>query len=363
MESNDNHNLQNGNNIENNNFTGRKRRRFITIKSLIRKNRKKINLRRTKQSEDFSDFSSQKMNSYEKNKKEDKNELIDFNLNGINNEIIIYLRIKEKDINQNIYFLNNPNYNNKYKKLHLKQNNGLKKLSKMNTSMFINNKKYNFQKYYNFNEKGEFIIKLKLKIFLENSSCMFLGCNNIDSLDLSLFKTKSVKNMSSMFMGCTNLIKINLSSFDTKRVKKMDNMFYDCINLLNINLSHLNTTNVISLKKMFYNCINLVYINLSTIDTTNVTDMSFMFYNCFNLANLDLSGFNTYNVKNMEYMFANCKVLLNLNLSSFNLQNVQKKEKMFFGCDNLENIIVNSILYGQIGPEFKQFNYTIYEPE
>ena len=351
------------------NFITRKRKRFKRIVPSKRKFKKKIfspyiykNLKKLKYKNcndiiDLKEYFSSEVNKI--NGSADNSENINENnsiIFDIKNEISIHLIINENDINNNIYFLDNPYYNSD------DDENGLRELNKSNTALVINDNQYNYKKYYKYKEKGEFIIKIKFNIFLKNSCGMFLGCRNISDLNFSSFKTSDITNMSSMFRGCSNLKNLNLSFFDTKNVEYMNSMFYDCNNLINLNLSSFNTEKVINLNSIFYNCKNLVYLNLSSFNTKNVTDMSYMFYNCENLINLDLTSFDTKNVVNMSYMFANCSKLLNLNLSSFDLQNVKKMVHLFDGCVNLENIIINKNLYEQLGQEVSRFGVTIIEP-
>ena len=61
--------------------------------------------------------------------------------------------------------------------------------------------------------------------------CMFYGCNNLTTLNLSNFDTQNVTDMGGMFYECGNLSELNLSNFDTQNVTDMDWMFYDCNSL------------------------------------------------------------------------------------------------------------------------------------
>ena len=301
----------------------RKRKRFKRIYLSKKKFKKKISFKKLKINNRKKYFSFN--DSYLSERDLDNIEETNNDHNSISydiiNEITLNLSIEEKEINNDINFINN-NYclENKYK------NNN-------NTALFIDDEKCEFKKYNKFYKKGDHSIKLKFYIFLKSGSHMFFGCKNISKIDLSLFKTDKMTNMSGMFHGCESIKYLNLSSFDTK--------------------------NVINLSSIFYNCKNLMHLNLSSFDTKNVIDMSYMFYNCYNLINLDLSSFDTKNVLNMSYMFANCNRLMNLNLSSFDVKNVTKKVHMFDDCDSLENIIINNTLYGQMYQELSKFTVTI----
>ena len=339
----------------------RKRKRFKRIYRSKKKFKKKITFKKLKINNrkkyfSFNDsyLSEKNINNIEESNSDDNSISCD-----ITNEIILNLSIKEKDINNDINFINNNYYLEKNHKEILIKHNKLKELNNDNTALFIDDEKCDFKKYNKFDKKGDHTIKLKFYIFLKNGSHLFLGCKNICNIDLSLFKTDKMTHMSEMFNGCENLKNLNLSSFDTRYVINMTGMFYDCYNLVNLNLSSFDTKNVINLSSIFYNCKNLIHLNLSSFDTKNVIDMSYMFYNCYNLINLDLSSFDTKNVLNMSYMFANCNRLMNLNLSSFDVKNVTKKVHMFDDCDSLENIIINNTLYGQMYQELSKFTVTI----
>lgn len=61
---------------------------------------------------------------------------------------------------------------------------------------------------------------------------MFMGCERLDTLDLSGFKTSNVVDMSRMFYGCTSLTTIFAKDdFDTAALQKIDSIFFRCYNL------------------------------------------------------------------------------------------------------------------------------------
>ena len=104
----------------------------------------------------------------------------------IKNEIIISLEIEEKDINKEIYFLDNTYYIDEKEVKHKNEN--LKELNDSNCSIFINkNIIPNFQKYFIPKNKGTYKIRIELKIEITNCSYMFYDCYNIINIDLSQF--------------------------------------------------------------------------------------------------------------------------------------------------------------------------------
>ena len=225
-----------------------------------------------------------------------------------NNSIDLTIKIEKKDIDKEIYFLDNNNgcYDeNNVKRYH----DYLKELNENNVNLYIDDKKYNYQKYFTFNKEGEHYIKLELQTKIKDCSFMFYGCKNIISIDLSSFDSSETTNMSGMFSCCHNLTSLNISNLNTEKV-----------------------TNMIS-----------------------------MFAFCNNIKNLDLSDFNTKNVTNMKNMFNRCENLLNLDISKFNNDNLKEMKSMFSFCKKLNCIKINKKFYEQIKNEIEsnvQFEFS-----
>ena len=256
----------------------------------------------------------------------------------IENEIVLYLEINEKDINKKIYFLDNTDYiDEETGKKHYHDN--LKELSESNVNLYIQNnndeKQYKFKKFFIPNEKGLYSIRLKFKKLIKDCSYMFYECYNIKEINFSSFDTKNVTEMSGMFYRCKNLKKLNLSTFDTSNVTNMCCMFLGCINLIEINLSSFDTKKVTDMSGMFLECQNLKEINLSKFDTTNVTDMGGMFFRCKNLKELNLLSFDTKNVINLNKIFDGCYNLKKIKSSSEN-KNLTNMIDIFFWCETAE---------------------------
>ena len=232
-----------------------------------------------------------------------------------NNEIQMKIQIRPDDINQNLYFLCNPNSVSNYYDY-------LKEIKESNTEIFINENRYQFLKYLNWKIPGTHSIKLKFKNNITDCSYMFAYCTQLIDIDLSSFDSRGVINMESMFRGCKNLRNLDLSSFDSRNVKNMGSMFRDCYNLKSINLTSFDTKNVINMYDMFGNCAKLKDIDLSSFDIKNVTNMSCMFFSCINLTDIDISNFNFQNAKNIDAMFGS--------------------------CDHLKRVKINKTAYGKI---------------
>ena len=151
-----------------------------------------------------------------------------------NNIIDILINIDQKDINKEIYFLDDKYFNFKNNKFIYCRNN-LKELNQTNTELYINNIKYEYKKYFIPEKVGKYNIKLKFKINLTDCSYMFNKCHEIREINFISFNTKYVKSMEKMFYECRHIKNINLSSFDTKNVTDMSSMFYYCEKLIDLN--------------------------------------------------------------------------------------------------------------------------------
>ena len=266
-------------------------------------------------------------------------------INDEKNEIIISVKVKEKDVGKNVYFLDNTDdddYFYENGKDVSKPHDNLKELNNNNTLLFINNKLEEYKKFFVPENPGTYEIKLKFNIKITNCRYMFYGCINIIKIDLSKFNTQNVNNMGWMFGYCVNLTNVNLTSFNTQNVTNMRGMFCRCEKLTEIDLSGFITQNVTNMDNMFADCRNLQIIDLSDFNTNNVTSMERMFQGCRNLKEIDLSVFNTKNVTCMESMFSSCGNLMKIDMSGFNTQNVINMVRMFEGCKKLKFIKINN---------------------
>ena len=224
------------------------------------------------------------------------------------NEIIISIQIRDEDVNQRIYFLDNTNFFDEETNRYVSHEQ-LKELNNNNIKIYIEEKPYQYSKYFVPEKKGMYTIKIEFNFLMKNCSYMFYNCENIRNIDLSSFDTQNVIDMSYMFSRCFNLLNINLSRINTKNLKNMSNMFSNCQSLKNINLLSLNTENVEDMSRMFFYCLNLEKINVSKFNTMKVKDMSQMFNICPKLLNIDLSSFDISNEVNINNMFLSMNVI------------------------------------------------------
>ena len=158
------------------------------------------------------------------------------------NEIDIYIKVNINEINKEIYFLNH------YDKIEKNYQNNFKEL---NSEVFINDNKQEFNNYFIPDKEGIYKIKLKFQEYLKDSIFMFAECKNIIYINFIRFNIEYITNMKGMFLNCTNLEKINLYSLETKNVEDMSYMFYNCKNLKNLDISFFNTNKVSNKILMF----------------------------------------------------------------------------------------------------------------
>ena len=137
-----------------------------------------------------------------------------------------------------------------------------------------------------------------------NMTSMFYGSSNLIELDLNNFDTSKVTNMSFMFSA--ELFSQHMSlkriifgkKFDTSNVTNMSCMFLGCDELQQIDLSTFNTRKVTSMSKMFVKCSSLTELDISSFDTSNVISADQMFFKCSSLQYLDLRNFDTSKLTN-----------------------------------------------------------------
>ena len=126
--------------------------------------------------------------------------LLNYPLNIINNEIRITEYAGKEEVKYGISFLGYKDYNNESK---INQNHDdIESLNENNTELYINDKKYKFQKYFKPEEVGIYSIKIKFNKDIKDLSSMFAHFSNILNIDLSSFNPINAINMSSMLFCC-----------------------------------------------------------------------------------------------------------------------------------------------------------------
>ena len=210
--------------------------------------------------------------------------------------------------------------------------------------------------------------------FTTSMNSMFMNCNSLESLDVSLFNTASLTNMEGMFCGIGNNIdseiELDISNFDTSNVTNMDYAFSYSIFADLIGIGDISTNSLNSIKCIFgYSYINNdtynYVLDLNKWDVSRITimggsyfekdsddyyedtytmydddGMSWVINNYSSYApftklttyKLDISSWDTSNVIIMESMFAGLKVnYLDCNFNANNLKSVINVRYMFEG--------------------------------
>ena len=140
-----------------------------------------------------------------------------------------------------------------------------------------------------------------------NMNSLFLGSNDLQSVDFSGCDLSNVTDTSGMF----NWADWNIKSVNLKNTKNVTDdilkIYAKAINISNAttaDLSDINLSpNVTSLNGLFSNMTKLKNVNLSGLDISHITDMGGMFSGDSNLESLDLSGLDLSKVTNTNNMF------------------------------------------------------------
>lgn len=119
------------------------------------------------------------------------------------NEIEISIKVEEKDLNKEIYFLSNK-FHDLEEDNYINNNDNSKETNKFHTELFINDIPIKYKKYFIPKKVAKYTIKLKFKFTLKDCSYMFSRCENIIDINFKFFNTKSIFNMKRMFNGCVN---------------------------------------------------------------------------------------------------------------------------------------------------------------
>ena len=210
---------------------------------------------------------------------------IESNKEQINNYIIAEIDIKDNYINKDIRIINS--YEEYHRKWDFKQliANKMNEAVIMECEITINDKLVSFNYFYNFKEKGKYIIKYKFNNDFPRLNYLFYKCDLLTKLDFSNFNTENITTMEAMFSECNSLTDINFSNFNTQNVTNMNHLFYRCKSLIKLDLSCFDTKNVINMFSMFEGCKSLINLNIENFNTEKVDiyEMDYMFEGCESL--------------------------------------------------------------------------------
>ena len=218
------------------------------------------------------------------------------------------------------------------------------KNNKDNCYLIINNDECELRSKYDFREKGEH--KITLKIYnhqIIDFRSMFNGISNIINISgFSDFNYNVGEDISYMFYSCNNIESFKpLKNLDVSNCKNFEGVFSGC-NFSNLDyLSKWDMAKAINLENMFYNCNKLNNINgIKGWKVQNVENFKFMFYGCQNLTNVNsIKNWDMSKAKSIYGMFQNCQNLYNMDsLFRWNLNNIVDKTDIIKGCCKLVNI-------------------------
>ena len=261
-------------------------------------------------------------------------------------EILLILKIEKKELNKNIYFLNDSEGKGD-------KNEEISNLTKDDCKIFINDKPVEFSRYFKPEKESEYKIKIIIKKNFKNCSSMFSNNDNIIKIDLSSFDTSEVTNMYYMFGRCHFLSEVNLSNCQTDKVTNMSYLFNKCSTLKKVVFPNsFDTKNVENMSYMFNCCYDLEDIHFpKSFVTKKVKNLENMFSKCYKLEKLNLENFETYEVTNISYMFEQCYNLkeIIINPDKFKTDKVVKMGRMFNSCESLEKLnIIKNFEYSKV---------------
>ena len=167
------------------------------------------------------------------------------------------------------------------------------KNNKQNCKMIINKKEYDICDYIRYNDYGINKKDNSLTITLKginrciDASCLFFGCNSLQSLpDISEWNTRRVTNMNDIFFGCSSLESLpDISKWNTKNVTSMNDVFFGCSTLQSLpDISKWDTSKVRNMKNMFSYCSSLKSLpDISKWNTRRVVNKGGIFFGCNSL--------------------------------------------------------------------------------
>ena len=177
----------------------------------------------------------------------------------------------------------------------------------------------------------------------EDMNNLFDGFNDVETINITGWKTSNIENMSFMFYNCKNLKNIiGIGELNLSNVEAIQSMFSGCESLVSLDISNWDVSNVGNMYCLFNECKKLVSLNLSSWDVSSVYDMKYMFQNCYNLTNLYISEWDVSGVNDMSFMFYCCKSLKSLDISNWNVQNTMDMDYMFYGCKLLSDMDISN---------------------
>ena len=204
--------------------------------------------------------------------------------------------------------------------------------------------------------------------FVGSMSQLFLGLQNLESVDLSSLDTSRVTEMYSLFEGCTSLTSLDIADLDTSAVTNMGSVFRSCESLTSLPIEGWDVSACESFQNMFRKCTSLASLDLSGWDTTSLKHADYVFEGCSALTSLDVSnwsfphatsmkmfvsgctsltdfryeGWDVSGLLDMWSFFSNDPSLEEVDLSEWDMTNVTNDLNIFYGCSGLRKIVLGT---------------------
>ena len=285
------------------------------------------------------------INIIQKQLNENINCLKDIKSNISNNFILLEVKIDEKDLNKDVYLLNqrrtykyycnferddieiiidNQIVNIKHREEEFKYDKNSKNCELSQEIEHKINPEYSY--YWNFTTTGIHSVKIIFKKKLLHCYYLFAYCKNIYKADCSNFYCSQINNCSQMFQNCSSIIEINFGKLDFALSTNFSDMFEGCENLEKLDVSFFNTNNSKSFSYMFSDCSKLKEINISKFKTSNCEYIKYMFSRCSSLESIDMLNWDMRNINYIDYLFSGCSKLKKIKMNFNNYKKLEFKD-------------------------------------
>ncbi|MBR2673941.1 MAG: BspA family leucine-rich repeat surface protein [Mogibacterium sp.] len=187
---------------------------------------------------------------------------------------------------------------------------------------------------------------------VHSMTSMFDTNPRLRELDLSSWKTDSLKVMSRMFYGDTNLKSIKFGSgWNTSQVTTMAQLFLKLEALEELDLSMFDTSNVTSMNTMFQECRALKKLDISGFNTEKVTDFYGFLNACVKMEELKFGPkFTTKNATDLWGAFANMELLEEFDAEMIDFSNAVEVNRIFFGLRKVKELNITGLNTKTINP-------------
>lgn len=149
---------------------------------------------------------------------------------------------------------------------------------------------------------------------------MFSYCENLKNINgLDKFNTGEGKVFDCMFVGCKNLEAVDVAEWDMHNAISIGGMFSECKNLKKIEVSKWNVENCIDMEQFANGCYSLFELHVENWNTVSLQNFSKFVCSCFNLRKADISKWDNRRISQLDGALANCPNLQNPDLSSWTI--------------------------------------------